>query len=344
MRSLRQECVEHGLENDFIYITYYSVQVALWRGDFDDAAQLVEQGVERALQQGGEVSVGAAMTWRAALGAYTGGEDQVRADVDAARAAIRRCGALMLERWPIAILGFLEVSLGNYEAALTALTPLLADVDEAATEICLAEFLPDAVESLVHLGRLDEAEPLVALLERNGRRLQRAWMLAVGTRCRATLLAAQGDCGAAITAAEEAMAFHEGLPMPFERARTQLLLGQLQRRQRHRKDATTTLTETLAAFEQMGTVRWAVRARAELARADVSPGVPARLTESEKRVAELVASGMTNRDVAAELFISPKTVEANLARCYRKLGIHSRAELARRITELEGEARQSEDA
>lgn len=339
MARLRRECIDHGLENDWIYVTYYSVQVALWRGDFAEAAALVEMGAERALQQGGEVSIGAAMTWRAALAAYNGDEEQVRRDVEAARAAMQRCGAHMLERWPIATLGFLEVSLGNYEAALSVLEPLLSEVAAApeATEIYLAEFVPDAVEALVHLGCLDKAESLTEALERNGRRLDRAWMLAVGARCRSMLLAACGDADAAERAAHAAMAEHERLPMPFERARTQLLLGQLQRRRGHRNDAMSSIREAQAAFERMGALRWADRACTELARADVSTGQVSTLTESEKRVAVLAASGMTNRDVAAMLFISPKTVEANLARIYRKLGIHSRAELGRRMVELDGE-------
>ena len=84
-------------------------------------------------------------------------------------------------------------------------------------------------------------------------------------------------------------------------------------------------------FEEMGTPLWAQRARAELSRTNVGPGHAVELTPSEQRVAELAASGMTNRDIAAALFISPKTVEHNIGRIYRKLGIRSRAELGRRM-------------
>jgi len=106
------------------------------------------------------------------------------------------------------------------------------------------------------------------------------------------------------------------------------LLGQLQRRQRQREAASVTLREALAAFEDLGTPLWAERARAELNRAS-GTRTRAELTASEQRVAELAATGMSNRDMAAALFISPKTVEANLSRIYRKLNIHSRAELGR---------------
>jgi DNA-binding CsgD family transcriptional regulator len=165
-------------------------------------------------------------------------------------------------------------------------------------------------------------------LDVNGRRNDRAWMLAVGARCRSMSLAARGDVDAAERMARQALVEHDRIPMRFERARTQLLLGALQRRQRQKGTATGTLNQALAVFEDIGTPLWADRARAELARTKVAPGRDV-LTPSERRVAELAASGKTNRDVAAALFISPKTVEANLGRIYRKLGINSRAELGR---------------
>jgi DNA-binding NarL/FixJ family response regulator len=124
--------------------------------------------------------------------------------------------------------------------------------------------------------------------------------------------------------------------MPFERARTQLLLGRLQRRQRRKDVASRTLQEALAVFEDLDVPLWADRARAELSRTAVARRGIAGLTPSEQRVAELAASGMTNRDVAAALFISPKTVEVNLSRIYRKLGIHSRAELGGHMSQGDG--------
>jgi DNA-binding CsgD family transcriptional regulator len=156
-------------------------------------------------------------------------------------------------------------------------------------------------------------------------------MLAVGARCRSMWLGASGDVAAATAMAHQAMAEHDRLPMPFERARTQLLVGQLLRRQRQKDTASHAFREALQIFEELGAPLWADRARAELARSKVVPSSDLALTPSELRVAELAASGMTNRDVAAALFISPKTVEANLARVYRKLGIRTRAELGRLI-------------
>jgi DNA-binding NarL/FixJ family response regulator len=143
------------------------------------------------------------------------------------------------------------------------------------------------------------------------------------------LLAARGDLAAATGMAELAMTEHQRLPMPFERARTQLLLGQLQRRQRQREASAATFREALRTFEDLGAQLWAERAKTELARGISGRQRGKGLTPSEQRVAELAVSGMTNRDIAAALFISPKTVEVNLSRIYRKLKIRSRMELYR---------------
>jgi ATP/maltotriose-dependent transcriptional regulator MalT len=333
MLSIRRRCIETGDEGELSFIDFHSVLIHLWRGSIADAALIAEDSVERALQLNGDLPLSVSLTVRAAVAAYAGDEESVRRDVAEATAASKRCGSRRLGEWPVTMLGFLEVSLGNYEDAVKTLEPLMGmlEVMPASTEIINASYVPDAAEALIQLGRQAEAEPLIAALERNGQRLDRAWMKAVGARCRAMLHAAQGDIQAANRAIERALAEHERVPMPFERARTQLLAGQLLRRQRQKDQAATTLRAALKTFEDLHTPLWADRARAELARADVGTRRMSNLSPSEQRVAELAASGMTNRDVAAALFISPKTVESNLARIYRKLGIHSRAELGRHM-------------
>ena len=298
-----------------------------------EANLIAEDAVERAFQLNGDLPLSVALTVRAAVAAYAGDEQTVRRDVAEALAASERCGSRRLGEWPVTMLGFLDISLGNYQAALATLTPLMGMLEAVpdSTEIISASYVPDAAEALIQLGRLAEAEPLVDVLERNGQRLDRPWMKAAGARCRAMLLAARGDVDAAGRAVERAIAEHDLLPMPFERARTQLLAGQVYRRQRQKDQAATTLRAALKTFEDLNIRLWADRARDELARADVGTRRMSSLSPSEQRVAELAASGMTNRDVAAALFISPKTVESNLARIYRKLGIHSRAELGRHM-------------
>jgi DNA-binding CsgD family transcriptional regulator len=317
MLALRRRCLQDGLEGEFIFVAFHTVLIKIWSGDFPGAGAVAEDTIARTLT--GTVAT------------YAGQVDRARSDLAEALAAGARYAAHRMGQFTIASVGFLEVSLGNYEAALDILQPLMDILDAMprATEIISAGFVPDAVEALIHTGRLADAKKYADLIEHNGRRLDRAWMLAVGARGRAMLLAAHGDVAGATAAAQQAMAEHDRVAMPFERARTQLVLGQLHRRQRHKDAASTALREALKGFETLNAPLWAERVRAELARTNVAPTTGDQLTPSEQRVAELTASGMTYREVAAALFISPKTVEVNLSRIYRKLGIHSRAELGR---------------
>ncbi|WP_319455805.1 MULTISPECIES: LuxR C-terminal-related transcriptional regulator [unclassified Mycobacterium] len=338
MSAMRRRYLERGDESGLLFIDFHAVLLEIWRGDFGEATLVAESLVERTRQLGGDFPLCVGLTARAALAAYAGRVDQARSDATEALAAGRRTHSHLLSHWPVTVLGFLDVSLCNYEAALVTLQPQLSRLEAApdGTEIIGASFVPDAVEAMISLGQLAEVAPLIERFERNARRLDRPWMLAIGARCRSMLLATGADIDGAVRAAEEAMVQHDRVPMPFERARTQLLLGQLQRRQRRQDAASTTLTDALDTFERLGTPVWAERARAQLARTNVGPRDGAALTPSEQRVAELAASGMTNRDMASALFISPKTVEANLSRVYRKLEIHSRAELGRRMRDITG--------
>jgi DNA-binding CsgD family transcriptional regulator len=115
--------------------------------------------------------------------------------------------------------------------------------------------------------------------------------------------------------------------MPFERARTILALGQLHRRRKEKRLADERLREALRVFEALGVPLWADRAAAELARVGLRPRAPHALTETERRVAELAATGLSSREIAERAFLAPKTVGNVLGRVYEKLGIHSRAEL-----------------
>lgn len=334
MTNIRRRCIERGEENELIFVAIHAALLEIWRGNFTDVGLIAEDTSERARYLGGDVPLFVATTIRAALATYAGRVDEARRETATALAASQRCGANLLVVWTLTTLGFLELSLGNHEAALTATAPLLARLDAAprATEIVAAAFVPDAVEAMVNLGRFDEAERLADVLADNGNRLDRAWMIAVGARCRAMVLAARGETDGALLAVRLAQNECDRLPMPFEYARTQLLLGQIERRHRRKDAAAVAFTRALRTFEELGVPMWADRARAELDRNHTGPRRKSVLTPSEQRVAELAAAGKTNRDVAAALFISPKTVEANLARIYRKLDIKSRAELGSRIS------------
>jgi DNA-binding NarL/FixJ family response regulator len=132
---------------------------------------------------------------------------------------------------------------------------------------------------------------------------------------------------------EAAVALEERLPLPLERARTRLALGRVLRRLQRRSAAHAMLTEALTQFEGLGAPVWAERAREELARIGGRAPSSDDLTPTERRIAELVAEGLTNREVAAALFVTPKTVESALTRVYRKLGVRSRTKLAKRLAD-----------
>ena len=191
--------------------------------------------------------------------------------------------------------------------------------------------LGDLLETLVATGELDEADDVLALEEPRASTLDRAWALAILARCRALLHAARGDLDSAFAAFERALAEHARTTDPFHHARTLLALGRTQRRAKRRGDARRTLEDALARFETLGAPLWAEQTRAELAR--IGGRAPSRgaLTESERRIAGLVAEGRTNREVAAALYLTEHSVETALTRVYRKLGVRSRAELAREL-------------
>ncbi|OBH24410.1 hypothetical protein A5692_04845 [Mycobacterium sp. E342] len=341
LRTIRQRYVERGADSEMMVDAFHGALNEIWRGDFAEASLIGEDALQRARLLDEDLPLAVALLVQAMVAAYAGDEPVARRDARAALSAAQRCDSpALVTVWPTTTLGFLELSLGNYEAVLQTLAPLLGRLEQhpRATEIFVTPFLPDAVEALIHLGRFDEAQSLIDILEGNGHRLDRPWMLASGSRCRAMLLAGRRDLSAALEAAERAMAEHERLPMPFERARTQLLLGEILRRQRGRENAAAAVRTAATVFEELNTPLWAQRARNSLERINFGRDESKVLTSAEQRIADLAAGGRTNHDIAAALFISPKTVEVHLSRIYRKLGIRSRAELGRRLDQLKSDS------
>ena len=135
-----------------------------------------------------------------------------------------------------------------------------------------------------------------------------------------------GVLAGAELAALRAISAHERVSMPFELARSLMVLGQVRRRVGHRRLARESLQEAAQIFESIGAPLWAKRASAELQRLGVRKA-KAELSEMETKVAELAGLGLMNKEIAARLFISQRTVESNLTRAYRKLGIVSRTQL-----------------
>jgi DNA-binding CsgD family transcriptional regulator len=169
-------------------------------------------------------------------------------------------------------------------------------------------------------------------LEQRGRTFARLWITTTLPRAHALVLAGEGNVEGALATLDE-LDLDEAARLPHDLGWTLLVRGRLERRARRRGAAAESLGAAIEIFERLGAPGWVRQAREELERVGLRRA-PTELTPTERRVAELAASGLTNREVAAAAFMSPKTVEANLARVYRKLGIRSRAELGARIEGL----------
>jgi DNA-binding NarL/FixJ family response regulator len=255
-----------------------------------------------------------------------------RADASEALALAEQ-GSMFAAATSLWALALLDLSLERPAEAHEHLASLVGRVGRAEIgEPGSIRFVTDDVEALVALGEHDAAVALLNPFEENAHRLARRSVLAAIHRCRGLLAVASGDDANAFAAFAQALDESISLQLPFERARTLLSLGFVQRQVRQRRAARNSLERALRLFEELGASLWAERARAELGR--ISGRAPSRgeLTASERRVAELVAEGRTNREVAAALHVTPRTVEGTLSRVYAKLGVRSRTELARRWT------------
>jgi DNA-binding CsgD family transcriptional regulator len=335
--ELRAQLLAHGLESDLPATAWLTVLTECLRGDLEAARTVAEEAVEGARELESRTTRVIALSARALAAAYRGQVEQARRDGEDALALVHAIGWGFGALIPLAALAFLAFSSGDPAETHRLLGPL----SEQLLAVGLGEplfvwFLPDEIEALLGLGELDQAERLIEQLEARGRALDRPWALATGARCRALLLAARGDPAAGLEALEQALVQHERLGMPFESARTLLVLGQLQRRLRRKRQAKESLELAKEGFERLGAALWAGKADAEIRRLGLRRAASTRsssgLTIAEERVAALAASGLTNREIAAQLFLSPKTVQAHLGKVYDKRGIHSRAQLRRELS------------
>ncbi len=280
-----------------------------------------------------------ALALRAMVRAIRGDRDGSRTDAAQGLALFEQVGSphgISQARWAQAVLALSE---DDAPAAANALLPVADLIEQLGVyEWPIAMSLPDAIEALVATGDLERAGRLTAALADWGQTFDRPWALALSGRCQALVAAAAGDLAKAESAAQRALAAHERLPMPFELARTLVVLGQLERRMGQRRAARTSLERAVTLFDAIGAPPWAEAARREARRIGVRRA-PTELTENELLIAELAAGGLTNREIASQQFISPRTVEANLARAYRKLAIKSRAQLGARLAERSHDTR-----
>lgn len=192
---------------------------------------------------------------------------------------------------------------------------------------------PDLVEALAALGRMDEAMAVTSRLRRLSDAQVHPWGLATAERCGALVRLAldPSDSEAPQALLTAATAYGE-LGLRFDRGRSLLILGRSQRRARRWGHARESLEQALATFDEIGSTGWAAQARSELDRVGARRPVAAgTLTPAEARVVELAVEGHSNKEIAQSLASSVHTVEVQLSRAYAKLGVQSRAQLARRL-------------
>jgi DNA-binding CsgD family transcriptional regulator len=325
------EALDRGDESDLSFIGLWRSWLETRSGNFAAALALADEAVSLASLTGSEAMRKNLLAQRALVHACRGEAAQALADCAEAATSSEHSWVVV---WVAAARATLELSRGDAAAAWAA----CQEVTEAVEQHGIAEpvpvfFLPDAIEALIALGELNRAETLLGAFEARGREVDRAWALATGGRCRGLLLAARGELGGAAAALEQALAQHDRLDMPLERARTLLARGIVGRRARKTARARGSLELAIGICEECGAALWSRRAQEELGKLGARRAPGGELTDAEWRVAEASARGLTNRETAAALFLSPKTVEAHLSSIYRKLGVHSRAALGAYMAE-----------
>ncbi len=325
--------VEQGHEPSRLAVLLNLSELECRAGDWDRAAAHAAEGHEIVSQRGLEQSQSGLLHARALVDAHRGLLEEAEAEAEEGLALAEGVKAGLFTIRNRAVLGLVELARGDAAAANThfaGLPEALAAAGYGDPGVCCV--LPDAIEAAVGAGELDRARGLAERLSAEAGAVGTPWARGVAARARGLLAAAAGDQAASLEALGHSLRELEAIPVPFERARTLLALGSAERRARRKRAARESLQEALDAFERLGASLWADRARSELARiGGRTPSPAGDLTPTERRVAELVAAGSSNKEVAATLFIAPRTVEGHVTQIYAKLGVHSRAELAHRF-------------
>jgi DNA-binding CsgD family transcriptional regulator len=335
-RETCEELADHGQqlgdEGSLAYVYVMLAQADILLGELDRAEADAAAARDIAEQGGQATLVAYALAVRAMADAHRG-LDAARASAELALELGRGTRGTPALHFATSALGLLELSTGRADEAVAVLAPLVEFArTEHIREPGLTRYVIDQVEALVELARADEAAELLDWYEANAQRLGRRSALAASWRCRGLLAAAARRIDDALDAFGRALAEHDTVPLPFDRARTLLAFGATLRRAKRKADARRALEEAAAVFDSLGAAAFAARARSELERIGGRPPSKGGLTATERQIAELVAEGRSNKEVAAMLFVSVKTVEANLSRTYAKLGIRSRAGLARHLS------------
>jgi DNA-binding CsgD family transcriptional regulator len=332
--DLAKRCREGGDEGSLAVILFMLAQVECAAGNWSDAGVYADESCGITAWTGHLPYRAIALATKALIEARLGRAESARATAEEGLELGQRSGLVQASQFNLAALGFLELSLDNPKETNTILLPLAEGVLAAGIrEPGVLRFIPDEVEALIAIGETDTARSILQPFAAQGERLGRTWALATSERGRGLLHASLGELPEALASFDRALEHHSRLDEPFELGRTLLAQGQAFRRTKKWGLARGALGRSRSIFERLGAALWADKATTEMARiGGRSPG-PVDLTPTEQEVAELVGSGFTNREVANALFLSVSTVETNLRRIYRKVGVRSRTELSRRLSE-----------
>jgi DNA-binding CsgD family transcriptional regulator len=328
---LRQLAVSQGDFRTEQWALYGGAHVAIDLGDLQLARELLEALDELTEQSG--LRVRHALRLSARLAASQGNAEACRALTERSTEVGGPSGERLGDFAALAVVGRLELSQGDPQAAvqtLQALRPLTTELGVGLPGMLV--HLVDEAEALASVGRLDDADAVLATFELRAQALDCVWARPLVDRTRGFIAAARGDLEEALRHLRAAEAAREDLHLPLERARIDLCLGRVLRRSKRRAEARESLDRAVTAFESLGSRLWAEQARAERARIG-GRARPSGLTPTEAQVATLVAAGGSNKEVAAALFVTVNTVEAHLSRVYKKLGVRSRNQLARALAE-----------
>jgi DNA-binding CsgD family transcriptional regulator len=329
-RRLFEFCEAENVEYWLPDLLMRRALTAMCGGDLRSAASLAAEGLELAEQLGNQHNV-AALAWACAEVAAQRGHTNAAADL--ARRGLREAESITNPAFRMrceAVLGELALARGDYREAAQTLGPLAVRWRAEAGRLLLPFGIEvSAVDALVRAGEVAPAERLITDMAASAHGPLGAAIMA---RCHGQLAAARGDLDKASTELRQALVLHDQIsPQPIARGHVLLLLGQVLLRRKDRKAARETLLAAIESFGQAGAALWIPRVQAELARISGRAPVETDLTATERRVADLVASGRTNKEAAAELFVSVRAIESTLTKAYAKLGVRSRTELAARL-------------
>jgi DNA-binding NarL/FixJ family response regulator len=309
----------------------YTLFMAAWAarrcGDWEDAITAASEGATLARDLGQETMVFENLFEVVVIAAARGDEETVRRHVEEGLGIAERVGSHYLREAVLAQSALLELSLGRLDRAVAEAEASAGRLRAMGIRVNELAPVPDLVEALARLGRVDEARAALPRLPDHEAHPRTGE--AIAARCAGTVAEDADEADAHFA---HALALHPEDEDVFGRARTRLLRGERLRRARRRVEAREELRGALAAFERLGAGPWADRARSELRASGETttrrdPVAAATLTPQELQVARYVQQGFTNKEVAAQLFLSPRTIDAHLRNVFGKLGITARSQL-----------------